>query len=78
MNELFSMIADLGFPIVVASYLLIRIEGKLGDLARAIAELREAIITLPNLYRDGTSANPLVHEIVNGAAGNSALPVNPN
>lgn len=63
MNEVFSMIADLGFPIVVAVYLLIRIEGKLGDLTSAITELRETIITLPNyLYLEGTKGVPIVRE----------------
>lgn len=68
MNELFSMIADLGFPIVVAVYLLIRIEGKLSDLTSAITELRETIITLPNyLYREGTNAIPISRESINSS-----------
>lgn len=48
MNELLSLIGNVGFPIAVSVYLLIRVENKLADLARAIAELREAIITLPH------------------------------
>ena len=45
MEEFLSLIANLGFPIAVAAYLLIRFEAKLGELTRAISELRECIIT---------------------------------
>lgn len=47
MEDLINLIANVGFPIAVAVYLLIRIEGKLNHLTMAICELREAIITLP-------------------------------
>jgi hypothetical protein len=47
MEELVGIIGNVGFPIAVAVYLLIRIEGRLQDLSEAIMELREAIITLP-------------------------------
>ncbi len=47
MEELLKLISNLGFPIVVAAYLLIRIEEKLDELSTAIISLREAIITLP-------------------------------
>lgn len=47
MDDLLNLIANVGFPIAVAAYLLIRIENKLSDLTRAISELRECIITLP-------------------------------
>ncbi|MGS0765307.1 YvrJ family protein [Syntrophomonas curvata] len=36
MEELLNLIANVGFPIAVAAYLLIRIENKLGDLTLAI------------------------------------------
>ena len=53
MNELLDIIGNVGFPIAVSAYLLIRIEGKLGELAEAIAELRECIISLPQqVYRN--------------------------
>lgn len=78
MNEVFSMIADLGFPIVVAVYLLIRIEGKLNDLTSAITELREAIIALPNyLHREGSAGNPFSHGVANSFPDNKASPLNP-
>lgn len=51
MEELISLVTNVGFPIAVAVYLLIRVEGKLSQLTKAIYELREAIITLP---RDNT------------------------
>lgn len=55
MEELLSLIANVGFPIAVAVYLLIRFEAKLGELTRAISELRECIITLPGrIYPDGS------------------------
>ncbi len=47
MEDLLTMVGNVGFPIAVSIYLLIRVESKLGDLAKAIGELREAIITLP-------------------------------
>lgn len=76
MNDIFSMVADLGFPIAVAFYLLIRIEGKLGELTIAITELREAIITLPNhLSREG-SLVAISHELINGSSHNQTSPLN--
>jgi hypothetical protein len=47
MEEFLTLIANVGFPIAVAAYLLIRFEAKLGELTYAISELRECIITLP-------------------------------
>lgn len=47
MSELLNLAANVGFPMVVAAYLLIRIEGQLGQLTRAVQELREAIIAAP-------------------------------
>ena len=46
MEELINTVANVGFPIVVAAYLLIRIEGKLCQLTTAITELRQAITSL--------------------------------
>jgi hypothetical protein len=40
------MIANVGFPIVVAAFLLIRTESQLAELTAAIGELREAIVLL--------------------------------
>lgn len=48
MEELLNIIGNVGFPIAVSAYLLIRIEAKLGELGKAITQLREAIITLPS------------------------------
>ncbi len=47
MNEFISIIGNVGFPIAVSAYLLIRIEGKINDLTSAINDLREAVITIP-------------------------------
>lgn len=46
MDEFIAMVGNTGFPIAVATYLLIRVEGKLSELTKAIMDLREAIITL--------------------------------
>ncbi len=47
MQDLLNLVGNVGFPIAVSIYLLIRVESKLGELSKAIGELREAIITLP-------------------------------
>ena len=43
MEELFASVANLGFPIAVATYLLIRFEGKLTELTNALWELRKTM-----------------------------------
>lgn len=43
MDELFTQIANLGFPIVVTIFLLVRIESKLNQLSECIHELTAAI-----------------------------------
>ncbi|MDI6600464.1 MAG: YvrJ family protein [Thermoanaerobacteraceae bacterium] len=43
MDELFSQIANIGFPIVVSVYLLVRVEAKLDNLTVSITELTKAI-----------------------------------
>jgi hypothetical protein len=48
MEELLNLIGNVGFPIAVSVYLLIRVESQLSKLTTAIGELREAIITLPH------------------------------
>ncbi|MGI5922022.1 MAG: YvrJ family protein [Syntrophomonadaceae bacterium] len=47
MEDLLNVVGNVGFPIAVAAYLLIRIESKLNELSNAICGLREAIITMP-------------------------------
>ncbi|MEQ8236912.1 MAG: YvrJ family protein [Syntrophomonadaceae bacterium] len=47
MDELINLIGNVGFPIAISVYLLIRVESQLDKLTLAIGELREAIITLP-------------------------------
>ncbi|MEW5920674.1 MAG: YvrJ family protein [Bacillota bacterium] len=41
--ELVGMIANLGFPIVISIYLLVRLENRMENLAERIKELGEAI-----------------------------------
>lgn len=43
MEEIYTGIANLGFPIVISIYLLVRIEGKLNQLSESIIELSNAI-----------------------------------
>ncbi len=47
MDEMFKMIGNVGFPIVVAIFLLVRVEQRMDALTAAITELREAILMLP-------------------------------
>lgn len=46
MEEVYTQIANLGFPIVISIYLLVRIEGKLNDLTESINELSKAIASM--------------------------------
>lgn len=43
MDDIYSSVANLGFPIVISIYLLVRIEGKLNELTKSITELAQAI-----------------------------------
>ncbi len=43
MEEMYTGIANLGFPIVISIYLLVRIEGKLNQLSESIIELSKSI-----------------------------------
>jgi hypothetical protein len=43
MEQLFGMIANMGFPIVVSVYLLVRIENRIESLAKSIQVLAQAI-----------------------------------
>lgn len=43
LDALLNLIANTGFPIVVASYFIVRMENKLGELCETIQELRVSI-----------------------------------
>lgn len=47
MDEMIKMIGNVGFPMAVAAFLLLRVEQRMEALTTAIAELREAILLLP-------------------------------
>lgn len=47
MEEMLKVIGNVGFPIAVAAFLLIRVEKRMDELTSAIGELREAILMLP-------------------------------
>lgn len=46
MDELYVQIANLGFPIVISIYLLVRIEGKLNELTGSINDLSKTIASM--------------------------------
>lgn len=48
MADLQSLIANLGFPIAISLYLLVRIEGKLQALTDSISDLSHNITTMTN------------------------------
>lgn len=56
MEDIYNQIANLGFPIVVTLYLLIRIEGKLDKLSTCINTLS---ISIEKLDSKWTKNNPL-------------------
>ncbi|MDU1538313.1 YvrJ family protein [Paraclostridium tenue] len=45
-SEIQTLIANVGFPIAISMYLLIRIEGKLQSLTESINELSKNIISM--------------------------------
>ena len=50
MEDIYTGIANLGFPIVISIYLLVRIEGKLNQLSESIIELSKAIGNVKQNY----------------------------
>ncbi|MDO5714751.1 MAG: YvrJ family protein [Tissierellia bacterium] len=46
MEELLSHVSNLGFPIVITGYLLMRMEKKLDDLTNSITTLTHSIVDL--------------------------------
>lgn len=47
-TDIQSLIANVGFPIAISMYLLIRIEGKLSQLTDSINELSNNITSIKN------------------------------
>ena len=43
MDDVIALIANLGFPIAVSIFLLVRIEGKMDELTASVKELSQAI-----------------------------------
>jgi hypothetical protein len=48
MEQIYAHVANLGFPIVVSIYLLVRIESKLERLSASIHELAQAVSSIKN------------------------------
>jgi len=46
MEELTALISNMGFPIAVSVYLLVRFEGKMNELSSSVKELSRAISKL--------------------------------
>lgn len=55
MEDLLNMMANVGFPMAVTAYLLIRIEGRLQELTGAIAGLRQVVLVLTREVFPGSS-----------------------
>ena len=49
MEELFTSITNLGFPIVLSMFLLMRIETKLDKLSEAINDLNKTIVSMSDI-----------------------------
>lgn len=49
MEDLYTHVANLGFPIVISIYLLVRIEGKLNQLTESINELSKVIASMKRM-----------------------------
>lgn len=47
MEEMLKIIGNVGFPIAVAAFLLVRMEQRMDTLTSAICELRDAILMMP-------------------------------
>ncbi|MEN1761057.1 YvrJ family protein [Anoxynatronum sibiricum] len=48
MNEFLTPVANVGFPIVLSIYLLVRLEGKIESLSDSVHELAKSITVLGN------------------------------
>lgn len=48
MEEIFKLVANYGFPVVISVYLLIRMEAKMESLAESIRALTGAIMSRPS------------------------------
>jgi len=46
MEQLLGLVGNVGFPIVLSVYLLVRIEGKLEGLTQSIQELARAVASM--------------------------------
>jgi len=46
MEQLIPWISGVGFPIAVAAYLLVRVEGSIKDLSREVRELRGLLVKM--------------------------------
>lgn len=51
MEEFLKAVSNFGFPIVVAAYLLIRMEKTIGKLSNDVRELKDSIISLTTNLR---------------------------
>ena len=49
MNELITPVANVGFPIVLSIYLLVRLEGKIEGLSDSVHELARSITDMTQL-----------------------------
>lgn len=53
MQEFFSAISNFGFPVVVAGYLLFRLEGKIGDFGKTLQNFSDVLEGKPSENKKG-------------------------
>jgi len=46
MDQWLSIVSNLGFPIVVSVFLMVRIESRIEELSKSITELSQALATI--------------------------------
>ena len=46
MDQWLSIVSNLGFPIVVSVFLMVRIESRIEELSKSISELSQALATI--------------------------------
>lgn len=56
-NELIGLIGNVGFPVAISAYLLIRLEKQMGTLAASINKLNTIISTKLGVVIDSTGPN---------------------
>ncbi|MEN6463426.1 MAG: YvrJ family protein [Syntrophomonas sp.] len=67
------LIGNLGFPIAVAVFLLVRVEKRMDSLTSAICELREAILMMPREQASSAWSSGRITKPMSDAASHEGL-----